>query len=101
MTRVVQNALVLRLLIQQLLLVLEGGKLGFNLAIVTQLVLRATLDDLQSLHILIEQLFLVFNGRGLSVQSRTVVRPRSVVTMEGPSRLIKFRIFEELLNPIS
>ena len=45
MTRVVQNALVFRFLVKELFLVLKGRKLGLDLTIVPQLVLRATLND--------------------------------------------------------
>lgn len=77
-TRVVQNALVFRLLVEELFLVLEGGKLRLDLSVVPKLILRAALNDFQSLHVLVEQLFLILDGGALGVQvglSGTVVCP--------------------------
>ena len=52
--REVQNALVFRFLVEELFLVLEGRKLRLDLTVIPQLVLRAALDDFQSLQVLIE-----------------------------------------------
>lgn len=60
--RKVENAPIFRLLVEKLLLVLEGRKLRLDLTIIPQLVLRAALDDFESLHVLIEELFLIFDG---------------------------------------